>query len=40
MCTEGDRMIFMGLCTFCGDETTNVSRPMAGHMRHRIFLHP
>jgi hypothetical protein len=23
----------MGLCTFCGDETTNVSRPMAGHMR-------
>jgi hypothetical protein len=28
-------MIFMGLCTFCGDETSNVSRPMAGHMRHR-----
>jgi hypothetical protein len=24
----------MGLCTFCGDETTNVSRPMAGHMRN------
>jgi hypothetical protein len=26
-------MIFMGVCAFCGDETSNVSRPMAGHMR-------
>jgi hypothetical protein len=32
--TEGVRMIFMGVCAFCGDETTNVSRPMAGHMRN------
>jgi hypothetical protein len=24
----------MGVCSFCGDETTNVSRPMAGHMRN------
>jgi hypothetical protein len=23
----------MGVFAFCGDETTNVSRPMAGHMR-------
>jgi hypothetical protein len=23
----------MGVCAFCGDETTHVSRPMAGRMR-------
>jgi hypothetical protein len=27
-------MVFMGVCAFCGDETTNVSRPMAGYMRY------
>jgi hypothetical protein len=32
--TEGEGRVFMGVCSFCGDETTNVSRPMAGHMRH------
>jgi hypothetical protein len=26
--------VFMGVCAFCGDETSNVSRPMAGHMRN------
>jgi hypothetical protein len=28
-------MVFLGVCAFCGDETSNVSRPMAGHMRFR-----
>jgi hypothetical protein len=27
-------MVFMGVCSFCGGETANVSRPMAGHMRN------
>jgi hypothetical protein len=27
-------MVSLGVCSFCGDETTNVSRPMAGHMRN------